>query len=311
MECTTVGKVYNRGKAAHIYCRKNAALDSIEIKDNRFMLVALMSGKLTFERAGETVAADAPCFICFDENENPTLISNKKAIYYVIYFNPDFLNINMTFERLRDKNYGDFANAHDMFLLKPFIERQYVIPICDNYISKVYKLCGNIENELNVQRDWYWSCRSRSYFMELIIALERMYGLIGYGERNRNADSIPSIKNNRLHDVILFIEGNYMNDLSLADISDAAGINHTTLTRLIKQETGYTAMEYLYSYRVKVAKKHLAFTELPIKDIASRCGFKTVQHFGRVFLKYADATPAEFRRKSVQERKADAHREHG
>ena len=64
-------------------------------------------------------------------------------------------------------------------------------------------------------------------------------------------------------------------------------------------------MQYLTKYRIIVAKKQLAFTQVPIKDIAFRTGFKTVQHFGRVFKERTAMTPAQFRDYSVQKRKKE------
>lgn len=303
MEHITVGRKYNEGKIAFVECTKNGVLRDVEIKDRCFLLVFLISGSLTFQVAEQTVVASAPCFICFDETENPTLLAKRKAQYFCVYFHPKFLNINMTFELLRSKSYVDIATNHDMFLLKPFLDGHYVIPVCESYQSSVEAACVHMEEESREQRDWYWSCRGRSYFMEIIIALERMYGLIGYGETDKNIDSAPTIQNPILRDLVLFIEGHYMEDLTLSHISDAAGINHTTLTNLLKQELGVTAMEYLIQFRVKVAKKQLAFTEVPIKDVAHRCGFKTVQHFSRVFKEKIGTTPAAFRRQAVQKRK--------
>ena len=157
--------------------------------------------------------------------------------------------------------------------------------------------------ELEKQRDWYWSCRGRSYFMEIIIVLERMYGPIGYGLTHQQSDNTPIIKNPKLRDAVLYIEGHYGEDITLSDISENSGINHTTLTALMKLEFGCTAIEYLMSYRVAVSKKQLAFTDVPIKDVANMAGFKTVQHFGRTFKRHTGTTPAEFRRSAVQKRK--------
>ena len=56
-------------------------------------------------------------------------------------------------------------------------------------------------------------------------------------------------------------------------------------------------------YRITIAKKQLAFTDVPIKDIASMVGFKTVQHFNRIFKEITGTPPAEFRKTSVQKRK--------
>ena len=162
-----------------------------------------------------------------------------------------------------------------------------------------------MQEELQNQRDWYWSCRGRSYFMEIIIALERMYGLIGYGVTHQKSDNTPIIKNAKLRDAVLYIESRFDESITQPDIAKAAGMNHTTLTALMKEELGLTAIEYLMKYRITVAKKQLEFTSVPIKDIANMTGFKTVQHFSRVFKAQTGETPAEFRKSVVQKRKDD------
>ena len=106
-----------------------------------------------------------------------------------------------------------------------------------------------------------------------------------------------------LRDAVLYIEGHYGDSITLSDISANAGINHTTLTALMKEELGCTAIEYLMQYRITIAKKQLAFTDVPIKDISNMVGFKTVQHFNRIFKEITGTTPAEFRKSSVQKRK--------
>lgn len=83
------------------------------------------------------------------------------------------------------------------------------------------------------------------------------------------------------------------------------GVDTPTLTALMKEELGCTAIEYLMKYRITVAEKQLEFTSVPIKDIANMTGFKTVQHFSRVFKAQTGTTPAEFRKNAVQKRKDD------
>jgi transcriptional regulator GlxA family with amidase domain len=159
--------------------------------------------------------------------------------------------------------------------------------------------------ELEVQRDWYWSCRGRSYFMEVIIALERMYSLLGYGANKEKPDNLYKIQNPKLHDAVLYIEANYNENITLSHIAANAQLNHTSLTELMKQEFGCTAIEYLMQYRISVAKKQLAFTEVPIKDITAMVGFKTVQHFGRIFKEHTGVTPAEYRKRAVNKRREE------
>ena len=137
MEHITVGRKYNEGKVAFVECVKNGSLDNLDIKDKCFLLIILTKGKLEFKVDGEKITANAPSFLCFDESENPVLISKSKAHYTCVYFYPKFLNINMTFELLRSSKYGDIATTHDMFMLKPFIDKAYVIPIADTQVEKI------------------------------------------------------------------------------------------------------------------------------------------------------------------------------
>lgn len=305
MQHITVGRKYNEGKVAKIKCVRNDRLQNIDIKDKCFLLIILTAGKLEFKVENEQFYTAAPAFICFDETQNPVLISKRKAQYTCIYFHPEFLNVNISFELLRKKDYGDIASTHDLFLLKPFINKAYVVPIAEAQLEKIMQSAGYMQEELKNQRDWYWSCRGRSYFMEIIIALERMYGLIGYGVTHQKSDNTPIIKNAKLRDAVLYIESRFDESVTLPDIAKAAGMNHTTLTALMKEELGLTAIEYLMKYRITVAEKQLEFTSVPIKDIANMTGFKTVQHFSRVFKSQTGATPAEFRKSAVQKRKDD------
>ena len=305
MQHITVGRKYNEGKVAKIECVRNDRLQNTHIKNNCFLLIILTAGKLEFKVENEQFCTAAPAFICFDETQNPVLISKRKAQYTCIYFHPEFLNVNMSFEMLRKKDYGDIASTHDLFLLKPFTDKAYVVPIAETQLEKIVQAAGYMQEELQNQRDWYWSCRGRSYFMEIIIALERMYGLIGYGVTHQKSDNTPIIKNAKLRDAVLYIESRFDESITLPDIAKAAGMNHTTLTALMKEELGLTAIEYLMKYRITVAKKQLEFTSVPIKDIANMTGFKTVPHFSRVFKAQTDATPAEFRKNAVQKRKED------
>ena len=305
MRHITVGRKYNEGKVAKIECVKNDRLQNIDIKDKCFLLIILTAGKLEFNVENERLYAAAPAFICFDETADPMLISKQKAQYTCIYFHPEFLNVNMSFEMLRKKDYGDIASTHDLFLLKPFTDKAYVVPIAEAQLEKITQAAEFMQEELKNQRDWYWSCRGRSYFMEIIIALERMYGLIGYGVTHQKSDNTPIVKNSKLRDAVLYIESRFDESITLPDIAKAAGMNHTTLTALMKEELGLTAIEYLMKYRITVAEKQLEFTSVPIKDIANMTGFKTVQHFSRVFKSQTGATPAEFRKIAVQKRKED------
>ncbi len=111
-----------------------------------------------------------PCFVCFDEREQPKLVKKRGLKCDAIYFHPMFLNINMTFQLVHSGSYEQVATSHDLFLLKPFTdEKRFVFPLFEEYTDNLNRLFLRLENELKEQNDWYWSCRSRSYFMEIIL----------------------------------------------------------------------------------------------------------------------------------------------
>lgn len=298
MDYTTVGRSYPEGKIVSVKCVINDKLDNIDITDKCFLLLFLSEGNATFKVGDSIVFATAPCFVCFNEKAKPEIVSKRKCKNIAVYFHPQYLNRNMTFDLIRSNTYEDIASVHDMFLLKPFLDEYKVVPIAESYMDSIGTACAGMVYELSEQRDWYWSCRGRSYFMEVIIALERMY----YLTRTEEVSIAYNVRNQKLRDAILFIEGHYFLNLALEDIVLKTGVNHTTLTNLFRSELGMSAMEYLMDYRIRVAKKKLSFTFVPIKDISAQCGFKNVQHFSRVFKKYTEETPAAYRNRTFEKR---------
>ena len=301
MDPQTFGREYNVGKIVPIQCVKDDTLRDLDIKGVCFALIMIYEGVALFQVGNVSFEAMGPCFVCLDETHSPKVLRSHGLKCDSIYFNPTFLNVNMTFSRVRSGNYEELASIHDFFLLRPFTGvNQYVFPVFDAYLDNVKRLFSMIENELREQPDWYWSCRSRSYFMEMMLLLERTYGLISRDDSPGNADRIL---NQHVKRAIVYIENNYRESVTLEMVAKAAALSHSSLTQLFKKELEMTPIEYVWHHRIVVAKKFLAFTELPIKDIASRCGFKTMQHFSRKFEESTGCTPTTFRTASVSERK--------
>lgn len=301
MKPQTFGCNYDAGKVVPIQCVKDDSLKDLDIKGSCFFLSIIYEGTVKFQVGDSSFEAVGPCFVCFDESETPRLLKKRGLKCDSIYFKPTFLNINMTFSRIHSGNYEQLALAHDMFLLKPFTDKsRYVFPVFDNNVENLRRLFSMLKNELKEQSDWYWSCRSRSYFIELMLFLERTYGLI---EQNGHIGNANKILNPHLKKAVIYIENNYRDAVTLEDVVKAASLSHSSLTQLFKSELEMTPIKYVWYHRLVVAKKFLEFTDLPIKDIASRCGFKTTQHFCRKFEESLGCNPTTFRMVAVSRRK--------
>ena len=67
---------------------------------------------------------------------------------------------------------------------------------------------------------------------------------------------------------------------------------------LIKKETGKTALEWIQSKIIDIAKEQLLIPTNSINQVAYNLGFQYPQHFTRVFKKVAGTTPNEYKRKN-------------
>ena len=67
------------------------------------------------------------------------------------------------------------------------------------------------------------------------------------------------------------------------------------LGRLIRQSTGRSFQDVLMSFRLERARWLLRHSELPINEIALRCGFNSANYFTRAFRKAFRRSPREWR----------------
>ena len=292
------------GKYLPIKCIENDPLSDLDIKDNCFVLLMIHEGSVSLQVGNTVLNAMGPCLVCLDERNEVKLRRKRHLVCDSIYFHPTFLNINMTFDRVHSPHYEALANIHDLFLLSPFTsDHRPVLPMFDENQASMRFLFSKIATELQEQPDWYYPCRSRSYFIEIMLLLERIYDFVG-GRYVETTEETEEFENPNLQKAVAFIEAHDAENITLQDIVKACSANHSTLTKLFKEELGLTPIAYLWDYRIIVSKKLLEFTNLPVKEIAKRCGFKTVQHFSRKFEEELGLSPAVFRTQAVARRKA-------
>lgn len=92
-----------------------------------------------------------------------------------------------------------------------------------------------------------------------------------------------------------YIMQNYQKDINLTDISASVFISPKYLSDLFKKETGETFLSYLTSVRIDNAKRYLQRFDLKIYEVAESVGYGNPKHFMKVFKKYTEMTPYEYR----------------
>lgn len=105
------------------------------------------------------------------------------------------------------------------------------------------------------------------------------------------------LKAQRVHQLIQYIETNYMNELTLDRIADHLFINKFYLVKLFKEATGLTIFEYVNKCRINKAKLlFLMDGNRSVTDVCYEVGFHQPAHFSRNFKQMVGVTPEHFRR---------------
>jgi YesN/AraC family two-component response regulator len=101
----------------------------------------------------------------------------------------------------------------------------------------------------------------------------------------------------RLVAVFQYIQENFTEDISTADMAGILVMSVPHFCRSFKKIAGCSFHNYLRSFRVSEATKYLLSTDLNITQIASMVGYEDVNFFIRVFKKQTGMSPMRYRKK--------------
>lgn len=95
-----------------------------------------------------------------------------------------------------------------------------------------------------------------------------------------------------------YIRANYMNRISLKELSEKLYLSDAYLSRFFKKHYGMSFAEYLENVRLYHAVDELLYTNAPITIIAYNNGFSTVAAFNKALKKAYDETPSMVRKRA-------------
>jgi AraC family transcriptional regulator len=104
----------------------------------------------------------------------------------------------------------------------------------------------------------------------------------------------------RLRKIREFVCANMEEELRLREMAQSVGLSTTHFSQMFRRSTGESPHQFVLRQRIERGKQMLRAAEGRILDIAIACGFKTQQHFARVFRKLCGASPTEYREEFVE-----------
>jgi transcriptional regulator GlxA family with amidase domain len=94
-----------------------------------------------------------------------------------------------------------------------------------------------------------------------------------------------------------WIAAHVAGDLRVERLAEAAGMSPRTFARVYSATMGTTPARMVEKIRVEAVRRALEETAMPIKQIASACGFHQEERLRRAFARQVGTTPAEYRRR--------------
>lgn len=91
--------------------------------------------------------------------------------------------------------------------------------------------------------------------------------------------------NPKIHEVQDYLIGHLSAENSVEDLASLVAMSPRNLSRVFKEKTGTTIVEYLTLLRIEFAKTLVNNPEYTIEYIASQCGFKTARQLQRILKK--------------------------
>jgi transcriptional regulator GlxA family with amidase domain len=115
------------------------------------------------------------------------------------------------------------------------------------------------------------------------------------GQAQFSAALTLQVSNDRFADLHAWIEDNLADSLSLRRLAARAGMSERSFGRHYRAQTGMTPGRSVERLRVEAARQLLLDTRLPMKRLATRCGFGSEETMRRAFLRVQGVGPKDYR----------------
>jgi AraC-like DNA-binding protein len=92
-----------------------------------------------------------------------------------------------------------------------------------------------------------------------------------------------------------YVRMNYDRLITTSKVAEALGYNADYLGRIYRQVYGCTLTEAIHRRRISVACDYLLDSNLTIEQIAQKCGFTDPDYFRRIFRRYMQISPGDYR----------------
>ena len=206
---------------------------------------------------------------CYDFKQGDIAIVDSNSIHYT-YTNTDMVYACII---VSTKFCANMEIDHLHLSFTPIVQNERLAHVFEE-ICQIYKL----DTKLRIARLNYLA-------LDLLMGIVDQYSTIK-AAANENHKEITVAKR-----VLVFIQENYNNKITLDDISKQVLIDKYTLCKIFKKITGQTIFENLNEYRCLKAAEYIADGK-SVSEAANLCGFENNSFFTKMFKKHIGTLPS-------------------
>jgi AraC-like DNA-binding protein len=175
----------------------------------------------------------------------------------------------------------------------PLSRLNYILRDQPDVRNKVAECVKEIFKESRIKKEGYEiaiSIQIKTIILELLRADSRKL--------------IPTRENTellRLRPVLEYIENHLGDRLQVEEACKLANMSYHYFVKYFKKTMGMSFVDYVTLKKIKRAERLLLTRDLSVSQIGEEVGMSNMAHFYKMFRKFKDCSPNEFRKKMLQE----------
>lgn len=223
-----------------------------------------------------------------------------------IFINADMLHQMKPYGKEKAYMFTIVAHPSILGIEKGFLlSSKYVTPFINNEFIKTVILQSEImwqQSIITLLKEMYVVNEEKKYGYEYKLhnALCEIWYTLLQNAWKEQKETVRYKENDeiRIYQALSYIQVHYMDSVALEDICKELNISKSECCRCFKRNLKMSPFEYLMIHRVSIASRLLEKTNDTITEIAMNTGFNSNSYFCKIFKKYMNSTPIEYRKKT-------------
>lgn len=248
-----------------------------------YEILVITKGKAQFQIEDKMICVEENgiLFIKSDHLHSMVAESGTPLDFYAIVFHPDLINSHIN-DAIQQK-YIDTVNNNKISF------PDYILPK-ENWEKQLLE-------KLNRIRELFYTKQTGYELLIKACIYEIWYLLFSHATQNvlQNEKQVDH-KIVQIKSMIMWIQDNYREPISLEKMSVHFHISKGQLCRFFKAMTKMSVIEYINYYRISKSISLLDSTDKQISEIALDVGFHNVSYYNKIFKYYVHLTPMAYRK---------------